>query len=87
VFIFDPEKEVIVSALQKTSEWDVVQLMYLKEMRKKMPVLKGEIQTIALDPKGLDGAFIDWLLRQPNGYEISSESDAKQLSVVLPNKD
>jgi hypothetical protein len=87
VFIFDPEKEVIVSALQKTSEWDVVQLMYLKEMRKKMPVLKGEIQTIALDPKGLDGAFIDWLLRQPNGYEISSESDAKQLRVVLPNKD
>ena len=42
---------------------------------------------IALDQKGLDGAFMDWLLRQSNGYEISSDSDVQQLRVVLPNTD
>ena len=85
VFIFDPEKEIIVSALQKTSEWDVVQLMYLKEMRKKTPVMKGETQTIQLAPNGLEGALIDWLLRQQNGYELDKDQEGElQLRYILP---
>jgi hypothetical protein len=85
VFIFDPEKEIIVSALQKTSEWDVVQLMYLKEMRKKTPMMKGETQTIQLAPNGLEGALIDWLLRQQNGYELDKDQEGElQLRYILP---
>jgi hypothetical protein len=88
VFIFDPEKEIIVSALQKTSEWDAVQLMYLKEMRKKMPVLKGETQTIQIDPQGMDGALIDWLLRQQNGYALGKDNEGQlQIKVVQPKLD
>ncbi len=88
VFIYDPEKEIIMSALQKASEWDVVQLMYMKELRKKTPTLKGETQTLELDLDGLDGAFMDWLLRQANSYELSKDQQGKlQLRFVLPSAD
>ncbi|MEY4487029.1 MAG: hypothetical protein RL440_1571 [Bacteroidota bacterium] len=88
VFIYDPEKDLIMSALQKASEWDVVQLMYMKELRKKTPTLKGETQTLELDLDGLDGAFMDWLLRQANSYELSKDQQGKlQLRFVLPSAD
>jgi hypothetical protein len=86
LFIYDPEKEVIVSALQKASDWDVVQLMYLKEMRKKTVALKGASQTLTLDPEGVDGAFVDWLLRQQNGYELVKDQDGKlQIRYLVPD--
>ncbi|MDP4867799.1 MAG: SPOR domain-containing protein, partial [Crocinitomicaceae bacterium] len=86
VFIYDPEKEVIVSALQKASDWDVVQLMYLKEMRKKTVALKGASQTLVLDPEGVDGAFVDWLLRQQNGYELVKDKDGKlEIRYLVPD--
>jgi hypothetical protein len=88
VFIYDPEKDLIMSALQKASEWDVVQLMYMKELRKKTPTLKGETQTLELDLDGLDGAFMDWLLRQANSYELSKDQQGQlQLRFVLPSAD
>ena len=86
VFIYDPEKEVIVSALQKASDWDVVQLMYLKEMRKKTVALKGASQTLTLDPEGVDGAFVDWLLRQQNGYELVKDQEGKlEIKYLVPD--
>jgi hypothetical protein len=54
---------MIVSAMQKESQWSVVQLMYLKEMRKRSTNLKGATQTLVLEQNKLDGAFVDWLLR------------------------
>ena len=86
VVVYDPQKEVIVSALQKASDWDVVQLMYLKEMRKKAVALKGASQTLLLDPEGVDGAFVDWLLRQQNGYELIKEQEGKlQIRYLVPD--
>jgi hypothetical protein len=88
VFVYDPEKEIIMSGMQKASEWDVVQLMYMKELRKKTPTLKGETQTLELNRDGLDGAFVDWLLRQSNGYELSKDQQGNlQIRFVLPSVD
>jgi hypothetical protein len=88
VFAYDPEKDLIMSAMQKASEWDVVQLMYMKELRKKTPTLKGETQTLELNLDGLDGAFVDWLLRQANSYELSKDQQGNlQLRFVLPSVD
>ncbi|MEN9995142.1 MAG: hypothetical protein RL762_1799, partial [Bacteroidota bacterium] len=88
VFVYDPEKEIIMSGMQKASEWDVVQLMYMKELRKKTPTLKGETQTLELKRDGLDGAFVDWLLRQSNGYELSKDQQGNlQIRFVLPSVD
>jgi hypothetical protein len=88
VFIYDVEKECIVSASQKESEWDLVQLMYLKEMRKKTSTIKGDFETIVLDASGLDGAFVDWLLRQQNSYELFKDAEGKHnIKYVLPAQD
>ncbi len=88
VFVYDPEKDLIMSAMQKASEWDVVQLMYMKELRKKTTTLKGETQTLELDRDGLDGAFVDWLLRQANSYELSKDQQGSlQIRFVLPSAD
>ncbi len=88
VFVYDPEKEIIMSGMQKASEWDVVQLMYMKELRKKTPTLKGETQTLELNRDGLDSAFVDWLLRQSNGYELSKDQQGNlQIRFVLPSVD
>ena len=85
VFIYDEQKEMLVSALQKESQWSVVQLMYLKEMRKRSTNLKGATQTLVLEEDGIDGAFVDWLLRQHNGYELFvDEKGQKQLRYVFP---
>ena len=87
VFVYDPEKEIVMSAMQKGSEWDVVQLMYMKELRKKTPTIKGETKTLELDLNGLDGAFMDWLLRQTNSYELSKDQQGKlQMSYTLPSE-
>jgi hypothetical protein len=88
VFIYDDQKEMLVSALQKESQWNVVQLMYLKEMRKRSAILKGATQTIFLEETGLDGAFVDWLLRQHNGYELFIDEQGKtQLRYILPTEE
>jgi len=88
VFVYDDQKEILVSALQKESKWSVVQLMYLKEMRKRSAVLKGATQTIVLEETGLDGAFVDWLLRQHNGYELFIDEQGKaQLRYILPTEE
>jgi hypothetical protein len=74
--------------MQKASEWDVVQLMYMNELRKKTTTLKGETQTLELNRDGLDGAFLDWLLRQTNSYELSKDQQGNlQLRFVLPSAD
>ncbi|MEY3086916.1 MAG: hypothetical protein RLZ93_838 [Bacteroidota bacterium] len=88
IFIYDSEKELIVSAAQKESEWDLVQLMYLKEMRKKTSPLKGATEILEIEAAQIDGAFIDWLLRQQNGYELSRDADGKlSLKYLVPSQD
>ena len=88
IFIYDSEKELIVSAAQKESEWDLVQLMYLKEMRKKTFPLKGATEIIEIEAAQIDGAFIDWLLRQQNGYELSRDANGKlSLKYLKPSQD
>ena len=88
IFIYDSEKELIVSASQKESEWDLVQLMYLKEMRKKTSPLKGATEILEIEAAQIDGAFIDWLLRQQNGYELSRDADGKlSLKYLVPSQD
>ena len=88
IFIYDSEKELIVSASQKESEWDLVQLMYLKEMRKKTSPLKGATEILEIEDAQIDGAFIDWLLRQQNGYELSRDADGKlSLKYLVPSQD
>jgi hypothetical protein len=60
----------------------------MKELRKKTPTLKGETQTLELKRDGLDGAFVDWLLRQSNGYELSKDQQGNlQIRFVLPSVD
>jgi hypothetical protein len=88
VFVYDDQKEMIVSAMQKESQWSVVQLMYLKEMRKRSTNLKGATQTLVLEQNKLDGAFVDWLLRQHNGYELFiDEQEQIQLRYVVPTEE
>ena len=88
VFVYDDQKEMLVSALQKESQWSVVQLMYLKEMRKRSTNLKGKTQTLLLEESGLDGAFVDWLLRQHNGYELFIDDQGQtQLRYILPTEE
>ena len=88
VFVYDDQKEMIVSAMQKESQWSVVQLMYLKEMRKRSTNLKGATQTLVLEQSELDGAFVDWLLRQHNGYELFIDEQGQiQLRYVVPTEE
>jgi hypothetical protein len=85
VFIYDDQKELIISAVQKESQWDLVQQMYLKEMRKRNVSLKGPTQTLLLEQRNLDGAFMDWMLRQHNGYELFRDEQGQlQLRYILP---
>ena len=85
VFIYDDQKELIISAVQKESQWDLVQQMYLKEMRKRNVSLKGAAQTLLLEQRNLDGAFMDWMLRQHNGYELFRDEQGQlQLRYILP---
>jgi hypothetical protein len=85
VFIYDDQKELIISAVQKESQWDLVQQMYLKEMRKRNVSLKGPTQTLLLEQRNLDGAFMDWILRQHNGYELFRDEQGQlQLRYILP---
>ena len=85
VFIYDDQKELIISAVQKESQWDLVQQMYLKEMRKRNVSLKGATQTLLLEQRNLDGAFMDWMLRQHNGYELFRDEQGQlQLRYILP---
>jgi hypothetical protein len=59
--------------------------MYLKEMRKRSTNLKGKTQTLLLEESGMDGAFVDWLLRQHNGYELFIDDQGQtQLRYILP---
>ena len=88
IFVYDDQKEMIVSAMQKESQWSVVQLMYLKEMRKRSTNLKGATQTLVLEQSELDGAFVDWLLRQHNGYELFIDEQGQiQLRYVVPTEE
>jgi hypothetical protein len=88
VFVYDDQKEMLVSALQKESQWSVVQHMYLKEMRKRSTNLKGKTQTLLLEESGIDGAFVDWLLRQHNGYELFIDDQGQtQLRYILPTEE
>jgi hypothetical protein len=88
VFVYDDQKEMIVSALQKESQWSVVQLMYLKEMRKRSANLKVATETLVLEESGLEGAFVDWLLRQHNGYELFIDKQGQaQLRYILPTEE
>ncbi len=85
IFIYDDQKELIISAVQKESQWDLVQQMYLKEMRKRNASLKGATQTLLLEQRNLDGAFMDWILRQHNGYELFKDEQGQlQLRYILP---
>jgi len=88
VFIYDPEKDLIFSALQKSSQWNVVQQMYLKELRKRTLTLKGETQTVVIVDHRIDGAFMDWLLRQQHGYELLYNQDGDlELRIQIPEAD
>ena len=88
VFVYDDQKEMIVSAMQKESQWSVVQLMYLKEMRKRSTNLKGATQTLVLEQSELDGGFVDWLLRQHNGYELFIDEQGQiQLRYLVPTEE
>ena len=79
---------MIVSAMQKESQWSVVQLMYLKEMRKRSTNLKGATQTLVLEQSELDGGFVDWLLRQHNGYELFIDEQGQiQLRYLVPTEE
>lgn len=69
VFTYDDEKEVIMSPIMKESAFDLVQLMYMKELRKRTAVLKGATENMLLDAD-IDGAFMDFLLRQNAAYEL-----------------
>ncbi len=85
VFIYDDQKELIISAVQRESQWDLVQQMYLKEMRKRYASLKGATQTLPLEQHNFDGAFMDWMLRQNNGYELFRDEQGQfQLRYILP---
>ena len=86
VFIYDDQKEMIISAVQKESQWNLVQQMYLKEMRKRdAALLKGSTQQVVLEESVTDGAFMDWLLRQNNGYELFKDEQGQlQLRYVRP---
>ena len=85
IFIYDDQKELIISAVQKESQWDLVQQMYLKEMRKRNASLKGATQTLLLEQRNLDGAFMDWILRQHNGYELFKDEQGQlKLRYILP---
>jgi glutaredoxin-related protein len=86
VFIYDDQKEMIISAVQKESQWNLVQQMYLKEMRKRdAALLKGSTQQVVLEESVTDGAFMDWLLRQNNGYELFKDEQGQlQLKFVQP---
>jgi hypothetical protein len=85
VFIYHDQKELIISAVQRESQWDLVQQMYLKEMRKRYASLKGATQTLPLEQHNFDGAFMDWMLRQNNGYELFRDEQGQfQLRYILP---
>ncbi len=50
--------------------------------------LKGETQTLELNRDVLDGAFVDWLLRQANSYELSKDQQGiLQIRFVLQSAD
>jgi hypothetical protein len=60
----------------KESAFDLVQLMYMKELRKRTAVLKGATENILLDAD-IDGAFMDFLLRQNAAYELQEEAQGR----------
>jgi hypothetical protein len=78
VFVYDEEKELLMSAQQKKSMWNLQQLMYLQEMRQKNPKgIKFNFQ-IQLDSP-LNGAYVDWLLRQNAPYSVNLDNQGNYI--------
>ena len=81
IFIYDPEKEMIYSGIQKESEWTVVQQLYLKDLRKRNATLKGNTTSMRIEGQMI-GDFADWLLRQQNPYAIQQTPQGLQIDYI-----
>jgi hypothetical protein len=81
IFIYDPEKELVFSGLQKESEWTIVQQLYLKDLRKRNASLKGNTTSIIMEGE-MNGDFADWLLRQQNPYAIEQTPQGLQIRYI-----
>ena len=81
IFIYDPEKEMIYSGIQKESEWTVVQQLYLKDLRKRNATLKGNTTSMRIEGQMI-GDFADWLLRQQNPYAIKQTLQGLQIDYI-----
>ena len=81
IFIYDPEKELVFSGLQKASEWTIVQQLYLKDLRKRNATLKGNTTSMVIEGQ-MNGDFADWLLRQQNPYAIQQLPQGLQIEYI-----
>ena len=81
IFIYDPEKELVFSGLQKSSEWTIVQQLYLKDLRKRNATLKGNTTSMVIEGQ-MNGDFADWLLRQQNPYAIQQLPQGLQIEYI-----
>jgi hypothetical protein len=74
IFIYQNTNGILSSAQIKSDELTALQRYMLRGMKINTQPLKGPFKTITIEEGQVNGAQMDWLLRQGNPYMITQES-------------
>ena len=74
IFIYQNTNGILSSAQIKSDELTALQRYMLRGMKINTQTLKGPFKTITIEEGQINGAQMDWLLRQGSPYMITQES-------------
>ena len=74
IFIYQNTNGILSSAQIKSDELTALQRYMLRGMKINTQTLKGPFKTITIEEGQINGAQMDWLLRQGSPYLITQES-------------
>ena len=74
IFIYQNTNGVLSSAQMKADELTALQRYMLRGMKINTQTLTGPFKTLSIDEGQMNGAQMDWLLRQGSPYKLTQES-------------
>ncbi len=82
VFTFVVNSDKISSAQFNESDLTTLQRYYFKRFKMQTKALQGPFQTVAIKEQQLNGAQMDWLLRQASPYRLEQSKNGEILISV-----
>jgi hypothetical protein len=74
IFIYQTENGILSSAQMKADELTALQRYMLRGMKINTQTLTGPFKTLSIEEGQMNGAQMDWLLRQGSPYKLTQES-------------